>query len=61
MKIIYKFNLDSYTSQNIANYSRDMHTNLTEKLYQEISDYNYYDTKLFNRLTTLIKTKNEPY
>ena len=52
---IYKFNLDSYTSQNIANYSRDMITNLTEKLYEEISDYNYYDLKLFKKITSLNK------
>jgi hypothetical protein len=52
---IYKFNLDFYTSQNIANYSRDLITNLTEKLYQEISDYNYYDLKLFKKITSLNK------
>ena len=59
---IYKFNLDSYNSHmNVANYDRNIITDMTEKLYQEISDYNYYDIKLFIRLTTLIKTKNEPY
>ena len=59
---IYKFNLDSYNSHmNVSNYDRNIITDVTEKLYQEISDYNYYDIKLFIRLTTLIKTKNEPY
>ena len=36
----------------IANYNRDMIIILTEKLYQEILDYNYYDLKLFKKINT---------
>ncbi len=46
----YGFNLPSYVHENVANYNRNFIDLMIKKLYQQIIDYNYYDSLLMKEI-----------